>query len=222
MYAILRGDEINDRSRYPAWCNLSWFCNCRDSDSSVELHYHDMAEIWLWHKGSATGVVAGEYVELHPRVMLYTPEKCLHGYHCHGVHSNTGISPRIPAGGRPGHLHFQETGEKLESPMSHVFLAPEANNAGKPAELPKSAFLRHAYADRFAANAVVWDRACDAWTGILVRVGSVAGDLDNENLRLGEDELLILPEGCRPALRAACDSEVAFAVGWPASSDRDP
>ena len=62
MHVVLSNEEQNRPEAYPAWCNLSWFHNCRDITGDVETHYHDAAEIWLWHEGTAEGVVDGKEV----------------------------------------------------------------------------------------------------------------------------------------------------------------
>ena len=118
MYVVLKSTEQGQPDAYPAWCSTSWFHDFRDITSDVESHYHDAAEIWLWHEGGADGVVDGEKVSLVPGVMVYTPAKCLHDYRAHGRHSNTGIGPRPESWMRSGHLHVEKTGENLSPEMA--------------------------------------------------------------------------------------------------------
>ena len=62
MHVVLSEEEQNRPEAYPEWCNLSWFYNCRGITGDAEPHYHDAAEIWLWHEGAADGVVEGKEV----------------------------------------------------------------------------------------------------------------------------------------------------------------
>ena len=95
MYVVLSIEDRVKLNAYPQWCNLGYFRDYRDINGHTERHYHDVAEIWLWHEGRADGVVEDEDVDLRPGVMVYTPAGCQHAYHSHGLHSNTGIMPRI-------------------------------------------------------------------------------------------------------------------------------
>lgn len=212
-YVILGFEEQNNYDNYPEWCDLCWFHNCVGVDCDIEKHYHDTVEIWLWHRGSAEGVIDGNNVALYPGVMVYASRGSLHQYNQDGKHNNTGISPRVAPDVRVGHLHIEETGEDPRPEFPAFWFTPEENNPRHPAEFPEKAFLRHAYRGEFKKGDVVCDENKDVWWGVLVREGALAGSVDGEDVDLPEGSLLLIRPGVKVYLKAKADSEAAFAVG---------
>ena len=215
MHVMLDADAQNDPDSYPAWCNLSWFHDCANLDMDVERHYHDHAEIWLWHSGRAEGTVGERAVDLYEGVMVYTSAGCQHAYKQIAPHSNTGITPRADRPVRRGHLHVEETGESPTAEMPPFWYAPTDNTPAHPAAFPRQAFLQSACAGRFDANDAVWQGSRNAWWAALVREGELNAAVDGQTESIDAGELLIVRAGADIDLRAAVPSEVAFAIGWP-------
>ena len=215
MYVVLNPEQQNQPESYPDWCNLSWFHDCRGITGDVEPHYHDAPEIWLWHEGSAEGVVDGEKIALSPGAMVYTPAGCLHSYQAHGQHSNTGIVPRRESWMRHGHLHVEETGESPSSEMPAFHFGPEEGLPGDPAVFPRGAFLKAAYRGQYEANTDVLQTTTTGWTAILVREGRLAATVDRNAVVVSGPDLLIVGRSCSMEARAEVACELAFAVGWP-------
>lgn len=213
-HVIMDEQEQDQRDKYPSWCGLGWFHDCR-GDSDVEPHYHDHAEIWLWHEGSAEGVAGNESLHLRRGMMLYTPAGCIHSYRHTTSYRNTGITPKRSASMRCGHLHVEETGENPTPEMPAFWFDSEDNKPGMPALFPRQAFLQSAYSGRYGASERVWQGKRDGWWALLVREGCLAGRAEQEPLKLSEGELLIVPSGEGIELVAETESEVAFALGWP-------
>lgn len=217
MYKILNTQQQSDPALYPEWTNLGWFQNVRGITCDIEEHYHDAPEIWLWHEGGADGIFEGTPVDLHHGVLVYTPAKCLHSYKAHGMHSNTGISPKLDSTMRSGHLHLEETGELLIPEMASFHLPCKQNNPASPVDFPSGAFLKNAYCGEFNTGDTVYDNTCDNWIAILIREGQISGTVDGEELIAREGDLLIVSAGSKVKLHTDADSEIAFAIGWPCS-----
>ena len=222
MHVVLGKEEQNRPEAYPQWCNLSWFHDCRGLTGDVKPHYHDAAEIWLWHEGGADGVVDGEEVSLDPGVMVYTPAGCLHAYRARGRHSNTGILPRRESWMRAGHLHVDQTGEDPSPEMPAFHFLPQENTPQSPAVFPPGAFLKAAYRGHYEAGAKVLDTVPSGWLAILVREGRLAATLDGSSVVLNEPELLIIGRSSAVTVAAETASELAFAVGWPPDEEGKP
>lgn len=215
MYTILNIQEQGNPALYPEWTNLGWFQNVRGITCDIEEHYHDAPEIWLWHEGGADGIFEDVPIDLHHGVLVYTPAKCLHSYKAHGMHSNTGISPKLDASMRPGHLHLEETGECLMPEMPAFHLPQNLNTPANPVDFPSGAFLKNAYCGRFCTGDIVWESCCSSWVGILIREGRISGTVDREEIIASEGDLLIISSGSKARLHSNAESETAFAVGWP-------
>ena len=215
MHVLLSQEEQNQPAPYPPWCNLSWFYNCRGISGDVELHYHDAAEIWLWHEGTGESVVDGQDIPLRPGTMVYTPAGCQHSYQTTGKHSNTGIVPRKEDWMRTGHLHVLETGESPTPEMASFHFPSEANQPGNPVRSPTGAFLSSAFHGTFDAGENIMRTTTSGWTAILVREGILEAIVDETSLVVREPELLIASDSSQLDLRAQTASEVVFAVGWP-------
>ncbi len=222
MHVILSQQDQGRPEAYPEWCNLSWFYNCCRITGDVEPHYHDAAEIWLWHEGAAGGVVDGEEVSLCPGVMVYAPAGCLHSYRAHDQHSNTGIVPRWESWMRPGHLHVEETGENPSPEMPAFHFPPEDNHPRCPAVFPPGAFLKTAYRGRYEAAANVLNTVTTSWMAILVREGRLAATIDGSAMAVNVPELLIVDQSCSMEVRAETASELVFAVGRPPDNKGRP
>lgn len=220
MHTILNADQQGDPAAYPRWCNLSCFRNTRAATADIEPHYHDAAEVWLWHEGTADGEVDGAPVPLSPGVMVYTPAGSLHAFRAEAEHANTGIIPRRESWMRTGRLHPEETGETPTPEIPPFALAAERNTAAAPAVFPEAAFLRNAYSARCHEGAEIHRTTLSSWAAILVREGRIAGTVDGESVVVAEPDLLILDRGATVDLRADVSSELAFAVGWPPEADR--
>ncbi|HRJ73264.1 MAG TPA: AraC family ligand binding domain-containing protein [Terrimicrobiaceae bacterium] len=217
MHVILTAREQDHPDHYPAWSPLGWFRNVRGMQGDVENHYHDIPEAWIWHEGSAFGIIAGAPVELTPGTAVYLPPGCLHSYAAHGRHSNTGIAPRRGAAMRAGHLHPEETGESPSPASAPVHLPPHENTAERPGELPQGSFLRNIYSGWFPAGAPIWRGTCAAWMALLIRTGGAEGIAGPHPFVLGEGDALIVQAGTDWQLAAGSDSDIAFAIGWPES-----
>jgi len=215
VHIVLSNEDQNRPEAYPEFCHLGWFHNCRARTGDVEPHYHDAAEIWLWHEGTADGVVDGREVALRPGVMVYTPPGCLHSYRAHGRHSNTGITPRPESWMRRGHLHVEETGAPPSPEMPAFCFAPAENPPGAPAVFPPGAFLKTACRGQYEAGADVLKTVTAGWLAVLVREGRLAVAVDGAAVAVNESELLIAGPACAVEARAQAASELAFAVGWP-------
>jgi mannose-6-phosphate isomerase-like protein (cupin superfamily) len=220
MYIVLNADQQGDPAAYPQWCNLSCFRTTQAATADVEPHYHDAAEIWLWHRGRAEGEVDGKAVALCPGVMVYTPAGSLHAYRAGAEHANTGIIPRREPWMRQGRLHPEETGETPSPEIPPFHVPAEQNTAAAPAVFPAGAFLKSAYAARVQKGGSVLRSSLQSWTAILVREGRLAGNVGGEMVAVAEPDLLVLDCGAAVDFRAESASELAFAVGWPSGADQ--
>ena len=214
MYLVLNNDEQNQPESYPKWCNLSWFHDCRGIQGNVEPHYHDAAEIWLWHEGSADALVDAHPISMYPGLMVYTPAGCLHSYQADGQHSNTGIVPRLAPSMRHGHLHVEQTRESPSPEIPAFHFLPEENHPEAPAVFPPAAFLKSAYRGQYEAGASVLQVTLPSWAAVLVREGRLAVTIDGNALEVNEYELLILDCDSVVEIRAKTACELAFAIGW--------
>ena len=215
MYVILKSDELAHPDAYPGWCDLSWFQNVRHATGRVEQHYHDLPEVYLWHEGQGEAVIDGRPVAMRYGAMAYTVAGAQHSINPAGLHSNTGIVPRLFSGCRCGHLHTEETAEQPHPRHPSFWLMPEANAFITPVELPRHCFVRHATCGRFAGAQSIFSGKTAGWLALLVREGQLRIRADNREALVSEGHLLITPQGTLIEVCATGPAEVARADGWP-------
>lgn len=215
MHVVLTPARLGDPSAYPEWCDLSWFQNCRHLTGSIEPHYHDLAEIYLWHEGRATALIDGQPVPMRYGMLAYTAAGAHHSYEPAGMHSNTGITPRALPGCRPGHLHTDETGETPRPRAPSFWVTPEENPFAAPLELPRHCFARRVACARFAAGDVLLARRTEGWLGLLVREGRLSVRADGQAIETPADHLFLASPGVELAVSSVGDAEGVLAEGWP-------
>ena len=216
MHVVLTPKALGDAAAYPPWCDLSWFQNCRHLTSSVEPHYHDLPEIYLWHEGKAEALIDDRPVPMRHGMLAYTAAGALHSYiPTTGIHSNTGITPRALPGCRPGHLHPKETGESPQPKAPSFCLTPEQNPFAAPLELPRHCFARHVACGRFAAGQAILAQRATSWIGLLVREGTINIRADSHVVEVPSDHLFLASPAVELKATAVGGSEVALAEGWP-------
>jgi len=216
MDVVLTTDALECPEAYPDWCDLGWFQNFRHMTGNVEKHYHDLPEIYLWHEGKAEAIIDGRPVSLNYGVMAYTAAGAQHSYVPTGVHSNTGIMPRIPPGCRRGHLHPQETGESPKPNVPSFRVTPEENSFAAPLELPRHCFARRVACARFADAQTILKRKSESWLGLLVREGQISIRADGHGIEVPANHLFIASQNVALSVLSVVSSEVALVEGWPA------
>lgn len=215
MYVLLTPDELVCPEAYPAWCNLSWFQNFRNMTASVELHYHDLPEIYLWHEGKADAIIDGQPVPMRYGVMAYTAAGGQHAYIPEGAHSNTGVMPETFSGCRSGHLHVHETGESPQPEVPSFWVAPEQNPFAAPMDMPRCCFARHVVCGRFADAQTILKRHSEGWLALLVREGRIGIRADGHVMDAPENHLFLASQGVELDVSSSGMSEAALVEGWP-------
>lgn len=215
MHVVITPDAVACPEAYPEWCGLGWFQNFRHLTCSVELHYHDLPEVYLWHEGRAEAMIDGQPVPMRYGVVAYTAAGAQHSYAPAGTHSNTGIMPKAYPGCRNGHLHIQTTGESPKPEAPSFSLTPEENSCATPVELPRHCFARHMACGRFTDAQVILKRAPEGWLGLLVREGKIHVWSEGQVIEVPENHLFIASPQCELRAWSVDRSEVALAEGWP-------
>lgn len=220
MFAVLTPDVLGRPDAYPAWCDLGWFQNCRHLTASVEPHYHDLPEIYVWHEGTGEARIDGQAVAMRYGVLAYTTAGALHSITPAGTYSNTGIMSRAFPGCRSGHLHTQTTGESPRPQAPSFALAPENNPFAAPRELPRHCFARRVACARFTGAQTVLRRVTESWLGLLVREGRIRVQADGQIADVPEDHLLVASAGVGLCVSAVGPADVVLAEGWPAETPK--
>ena len=215
MYVMLTPDALGCPEAYPEWCDLGWFQNYRHMTSSVETHYHDLPEIYLWYEGNATAMIDDQSVPMRYGVMAYTAIGAQHSITPTGMHSNTGIMPKAFPGCRQGHLHTQTTGELPKPKAPSFYLTPEENPFDAPSELPRHCFTRCVTCGQFTDAQTIIKRTSEGWLGLLVREGKVSIRADGHLIEAPENHLFIASQSVELRAFSIGSSEVALAEGWP-------
>lgn len=215
MYKVLTKDELGRSKAYPEWSELGWFQNYRQIRSNVELHYHDLAEIYLWHEGQVDAEIGGRPVLMRAGMVAYTAAGDQHSYIAGGSYSNTGIMQKSFQGCRSGHLHVNETGENPKAKVPSFLVNPEENPFAMPKELPRYCFARHVTSGRFNDGQTVLKRITDSWLGLLVREGRLSVSVEDQMVDVPENHLFIASQGVELNVFSSGSSEVALAEGWP-------
>ena len=212
---LLSPDELEDRGKYPSWCDLGWFRNYRHlPGGSCEVHYHDLPEVYLWHEGKAQAVIDNQPVDMAPGVMAYTAAGAEHSYVAEGMYSNTGLMPKPFPGCRGGHLHRQKTGESPVPKAPSFVVSQESNTFAAPKELPRHCFARHISCGRFANAQTILGRTTQSWLALLVREGKIGVKAGGDFTVVETEYLFIAPLNTGLKVTSSGDSEVAMAEGW--------
>ena len=118
-----------EEGHYPDWTPINTFrYYLQESGKSVEPHYHDCDEFWLFAAGRGEAWLNDQNFDVTPNTVIYNPMGSIHRFQMFTENENVAIVTRLEKQKRPRHILVEEDGPPVPTVPGFVVRGP-ANNA---------------------------------------------------------------------------------------------